>query len=137
MPVDASFHTVAPATPSVLPVRQTRPRSAFARPAESRSAAARLSLLHLPLLYNSLATCLTSAVRIEWHHAGLSAPRSSWTLRQRLWLPLALVRIRQGDWATLARFELRLFHAMHLKHQIVLTGRWLLLLSPVANPSLH
>src|SRR5258708_21856238 len=102
--VDALFDAAAPATRSVLQVRQTRPRSVFVRPAESRSAAAMLSLLLLPLLYNSLVARLTFVVLIEWHHAGSAVPSSSFVLRQPVWLALALVRIRQEDWATLARF---------------------------------
>src|SRR5258708_18269168 len=119
MLVDALFDVAAPATRSVLQVRQTLPRSVFVRPAESRSAAAMLSLLLLPLLYNSLVARLTFVALIEWHHAGSAVPSSSFVLRQRVRLPLELVRIRQGDWATLARFELRRFHSMRLLRRIV------------------
>src|SRR5258708_27181404 len=108
--VDALFDVAAPATRSVLQVRQTRPRSVFVRPAESRSAAAMLSLLLLPLLYNSLVARLTFVVLIEWHHAGSAVPSSSFVLRQRVWLPLELVKIRRGDLGTVAPFCLLRFY---------------------------
>src|SRR5258708_39961079 len=117
--VDALFDVAAPATRSVLQVRQARPRSVFVRPAESRSAPAMWSLLLLLLLYNSLVARLTCVALIEWHHAGSPVLSSSFVLRQQVWLPLELERIHRGDWATLARFELRRFHELRLMRRIV------------------
>src|SRR5437667_10376510 len=84
--VDALVDGAARATRPVLQVRPARPRSVFVPLTESRSAAARLSLSHLPLLYNSLGAGLTFVGLIEWPHADSSVPNLTFVLCQQVWL---------------------------------------------------